>query len=554
MKGKRSHIIAVVLILGILFRFINLDGKLYWYDETLTSLRISGHTQTELVEQAFNGRVISVQELQEKYQYPNSEKGLNDAINAFAGNAEHSPLYYLMARFWVQTFGNSVVSIRSLSAFISWLAFPCIYWLSLELFASSLTGWVAVILIAVSPFHVLYAQQARQYSLWTVAILLSSAALLKASKAEPCNTRTQAEPGYESRDALHPVRWGKASKAAAEDTRTQAEPGYESRDALHPVHWVIYALTVAIGLYSHLFFGLVAIGHGIYIVAIEGFRFSKKAIAYLLASLTGLLIFSPWLLIIAANLSQIIQNTATTNSTVRNLPLRWLLNLSRLFFDLNHGLSFINPILYITAILSIWALYFVCRNTPKPTWLFIFTLIGVTGLALILPDLILGGRRSSVTRYAIPCFLGIQVAVAYLLTVKITKSQHVKRWSYVLVALIASGVISCVASSFFPIWWHNSHTNSKYNPQVARIVNQAEHPLLVTDEIPGRVLAFSHLLKPEVNLQLVVEGNIPKIPDKFGNAFLYRPSERLRQGIEQEQNFKIEPVYKDWLWKLRKKV
>ncbi len=502
MKGKRSHIIAVILILGILFRFINLDGKLYWYDETLTSLRISGHTQAELVESAFNGQVISVQELQQKYQYPNSEKGLNDALNAFAGNAEHSPLYYLMARFWVQTFGNSVVSIRSLSAFISLLAFPCIYWLSLELFGSYLTGWVAVILIAVSPFHVLYAQQARQYSLWMVAILLSSAALLQASKA------------------LHPVRWG------------------------------IYALTVAIGLYSHLFFALVAIGHGIYVVAIEGFRFSKKLIAYLLASLTGLLIFSPWLLIIAANLSKIVQTTATTKATVDKLPLRWLLNLSRLFFDLNHGLSFINPILYLSAILSIWALYCLCRSTPKQTWLFIITLIGVTGLALILPDLILGGRRSSVTRYAIPCFLGIQVAVAYLLAFKI----HLKRWTYVLVGLIASGVISCVASSFFPVWWHNSHTNSKYNPQVARIVNQAESPLLVTDEIPGRVLAFSHLLKPDVNLQLVVEPNIPKIPDNFGNAFLYRPSERLRQGIEQEQSFKIEPVYKDWLWKVRKRI
>ena len=548
MKGKRSHIIALVLIMGILFRFINLDRKLYWYDETLTSLRISGHTATELVEQVFNGRIISVKELQQKYQYPNSEKGLADAINAFAGNAEHSPLYYLMAREWVQIFGNSVISIRSLSAFISLLAFPCIYWLSLELFASSLTGWVAVILIAVSPFHVLYAQQARQYSLWTVAILLSSAALLKAIKAAARYTRSQAEPGNESGDALHPVRWEKASKAAALDTRTQAEPGNESGDALHPVQWGIYALTVAFGLYSHLFFGLVAIGHGIYLVAIEGFRLSKRVIAYLLASLTGLLIFLPWLAIIAANLSQIIQNTVTTNSTVRNLPLRWLLNLSRLFFDLNHGLSFINPILYLTAILSIWAVYFVCRNTPKQTWLFILTLIGVTGLALILPDLILGGRRSSITRYAIPCFLGIQLAVAYLLTVKITKSKYGKRWTYVLMALIASGVISCAVSSFYPIWWHNSHTNSKYNPLVARIVNQADFPLLVTDEIPGRVLAFSHLLKQDVNLQLVVEPNIPKITDN-GNVFLYRPSEKLRQGIEQ-QNFKIDPVYKDWLWKL----
>lgn len=506
--------IAILLALGILFRFINLDRKLYWYDETLTSLRISGHTQTELVEQVFNGRVISVKELQQQYQYPNLDKTLKDAINAFAGNAEHSPLYYLMARFWVQFFGNSVTAIRSLSAFISLLALPCIYWLCQELFESSITGWVAVLLISISPFHVLYAQQARQYSLWTVAILLASAALLRAMRLS---------------------RSGSNSVSS----------------------WAIYAVTVAVGLYSHLFFGLVAIGHGIYVGIIEGFRWNKRVFAYLLASLVGLVLFSPWLLAIAASFSQIVQNTASTNSTVKHLPLRWLLNLSRLFFDLNHGLSFINPILYLIAILAGYSIYFLCRQTPKQTWLFILTLIGVTGLALILPDLILGGRRSSITRYAIPCFLGIQVAVAYLLTAKITRKastiQQNRRWLYILMALVTSGVISCAVSSYFEIWWHNSHTNSKYNPPVARIVNQTERPLLVTDEIPGRVLSFSYLLKPDVNLQLVVTPNIPKIPEGFSDLFLYRPSEGLRLGIEKEQNFKIEKLYKDWLWKVGKK-
>jgi uncharacterized membrane protein len=509
--GLRSAI-AILLALGIVFRFINLDRKLYWYDETLTSLRISGHTQTELVEQVFNGRVISVKELQQQYQYPNSDKTLKDAINAFAGNAEHSPLYYLMARFWVQFFGNSVTAIRSLSAFISLLALPCIYWLCLELFESSITGWVAVLLISISPFHVLYAQQARQYSLWTVAILLASAALLRAMRL--------------SRSRIHSV-----------------------------ASWGIYAITVAVGLYSHLFFGLVAVGHGIYVGIIEGFRWSKRVFAYLLASLVGLVLFSPWLLAIAANFSQIVQNTASTNSTVKHLPLRWLLNLSRLFFDLNHGLSFINPILYLIAILVGYSIYFLCRQTPKQTWLFILTLIGVTGLVLILPDLILGGRRSSITRYAIPCFLGIQVAVAYVLATKITNintKQH-KRWLYSLIALISSGVISCAVSSYFDIWWHNSHTNSKYNPEVARIVNQTERPLLVTDEIPGRVLSFSYLLEPDVNLQLVVEPNIPQIPGEFSHVFLYRPSEGLQLGIEKEQNFRIEKVYKDWLWKVEKR-
>jgi uncharacterized membrane protein len=509
-KVTRSQtLIITLLLIAISFRFINLERKLYWHDEVLTSLRISGHNQTELVQEVFDGRIISVQELQQKYQYPNSEKSLSDAIKAFSGNAEHSPLYYLMARLWVQLFGNSVAIIRSLSAIISLLALPCIYWLCLELFESSSTGWLAIILIATSPFHVLYAQQARQYSLWTVAILLSSAALLKA------------------------MRLG---------------------DKIQ--HWAIYGVTVAIGLYSHLFFGLVAIGHAIYVVAMEKFRWSQKLFSYLLASLAGLLLFTPWLWLIVSNLSKIIETTASTNATVRNLPLRWLLNLSRLFFDLNQGLSFINPILYLTAVLSVYSLYFICRKTPKQTWLFILTLVGVTGIALIVPDLILGGRRSSITRYAIPCFLGIQIAVAYLLNRKITNNDtnntEKKRWVYVLGGLIFSGVLSCAVSSYYDIWWHNSHTNSKYNPQVAAIVNQAQKPLLVTDELPGRVLAFSHLLKSDVKLQLVIELNIPKIPPSFNNVFLYRPSEALRQGIEQEQNWKIEPVYKDWLWKIGK--
>jgi len=55
------------------------------------------------------------------------------------------------------------------------------------------------------------------------------------------------------------------------------------------------------------------------------------------------------------------------------------------------------------------------RKTPKQVWLFVLTLIGVTGLALVIPDLILGGMRSIQARYLMPCYLGIPLAVAYLL-------------------------------------------------------------------------------------------------------------------------------------------
>ncbi|HBL14553.1 MAG TPA: dolichyl-phosphate-mannose-protein mannosyltransferase, partial [Cyanobacteria bacterium UBA11162] len=176
--------IIIVLVLGLFFRFYNLDRKVYWYDETMTSMRISGYTQTEIVQEVFDADIISVEDLLKRYQYPNPTKDFNDTLNALAGNPEHSPLYYLIARFWLQRFSHSIVSIRFLSALISLLALPCMYWLCLELFQSSVVSIIAVTLIAISPFHVLYAQEAREYSLWTVSILFSCAAFLRAIRVK----------------------------------------------------------------------------------------------------------------------------------------------------------------------------------------------------------------------------------------------------------------------------------------------------------------------------------------------------------------------------------
>lgn len=174
-----------LLVVGIALRFVNLDRKIYWYDETLTSLRIFGHTRTEL-EETFRGQVVPVSDLLQ-FQHPQPDKGWNDTLDALKGNAEHPPLYYLLARLWASIFGSSIAAMRSFPAVTSLLAIPCIYWLSVELFAAPLTGWVAMAIAAVAPFQVLYAQEAREYALWIVIILFSCAAFLRALRL---NTRS----------------------------------------------------------------------------------------------------------------------------------------------------------------------------------------------------------------------------------------------------------------------------------------------------------------------------------------------------------------------------
>lgn len=502
--GWLRILVVVSIVLGVFFRFYNLEKKVYWFDETMTSLRVSGHTQKEMIQQVYDGEAIAVSDLLQRYQYPNSEKTLSDTFNALAGNPEHSPLYYLLARFWLQTFGNSIATIRSLSAVISLFAFPCAYWLCWELFGSSAVGWMLVALIAISPFHVLYAQEAREYSLWAVTILLSSAALLRAMRRQNFSS------------------------------------------------WGFYGVTVALGFYTHPFSGFVSLSYGIYVFVTERWRWSQRLTTYLLASGLGLLLFTPWLVIVVTHWTKFVGNTHSLNiNRAGFLPLFWGLNLSRIFIDVNQGISPFSPLHYLSFLLAGYALYYLWRKAPLESWVFVVTLIGVLGMALILPDLIIGGRRSSIPRYTVPCLIGIQIAVAYLIAIKNTSAKPNKpnrSWKYVAIVLGLCGIISCAVSSQVPLWWHKSFATSRYNPKVAEIVNQSDRPLIISDAIPGRILTLSHLLHPDVQLQLLVKPNIPQI-SPHPNLFLYRPSEELLQGLKQ-QNLQIKDIHKSWLWRV----
>jgi uncharacterized membrane protein len=517
--GGVRFLAITLLSIGVFFRFYNLDEKVYWHDESFTSMRISGYSKPELKERLFDGRIITVEDIQH-YQRPNPEKNLTDTINVLTQYSEHTPLYYLMARFWAQVFGSSVAVMRSLPALISLLAFPCMYWLCRELWGSSLTGWIAISLMAISPLHVLYAQEAREYSLWTVAVLLSGAALLRALRI---NTK---------------------------------------------VSWGIYAATLTIGLYSHLLFGLSAIGHGIYVLGIKKYRTTKTIIAYLLASLAAFITFIPWVIAILITITRIQRWTSAAPSRnilgeVVKLIKWWLRNLNNVFFDFHPSIESFDPIHYddiflipIVLILVGYSIYFLCRHTSRKVWLFILTWMVVTALPLVLLDLVLGGFRSTAVRYLIPTYLAIQIAVAYLLATKITaisiNNQQQRFWKLVTIGLVSGGVLSCVISSSAEVWWNKFV--DYYNPPVARIINQANYPLVVSDtNIPGSILSLSHLLSPDVRFQLVTQASMLEISEDFSQVFLFDASRALREKIERELEGQFEVAfqgYKFELWKL----
>lgn len=514
-QGKQLKTwLLILVVLGIFLRFLNLTHLVYWHDEVYTLLRITGHTRSQLIEQTFTGQEIEPKSLLALQQFqPNVTLG--QVIERMGiEDAQHPPLFYVTLRFWVQGLGNTIAVIRSWSALLGVLAFPCLYWLCRELFPSPLTMVVAFGLLAVSPMHVLFAQEAREFSLWTTTILLSSAALLSALRLK--------------------TRWS----------------------------WAVYGLTTAIALYTFLFSGLVMLGHGIYVLLRENLRFTRTVFAYLIASLAGVIAFLPWIYFIVRFYPIIRASTGWTGDPVPE----WIavqagmLNFSRVLvdFDLRLETGWAYLLVVPTLLLEIYAIYFVCRRAPYSVSAFILTLMGGTFLSLMLPDLIVGGQRAIVSRYLFPCYLGVLLAVAYFISAQLAASQtRQRRLGQGLFALVLCvGLASCGAISQANTWWNK--VSSYYHPTIAQILNQKPQPLLVTDAYainPGNAVALSYLVQPQVRFLLLpavgFNPQIPNITSNPSNIFLLNMPEAYRNQFAAQYGRKPQLVVGE-LWELVK--
>jgi mannosyltransferase len=80
-------------------------------------------------------------------------------------------LYYLLLRGWIG-FSDAAWWVRLLSALMGVAAVPVVYWIGKALF-SPRVGLLAALLLAINPFAIRYAQEARSYSLLVLLISVS---------------------------------------------------------------------------------------------------------------------------------------------------------------------------------------------------------------------------------------------------------------------------------------------------------------------------------------------------------------------------------------------
>jgi uncharacterized membrane protein len=510
--------VVILLVLGIFFRFYNLDQKVYWIDETNTSLRSLGYTKPEFIATVFTGEVVTANTLQQ-YQQPSPDRGWDDTMNALRGTPEHTPLYFMLSRLWTDLVGHSVAKMRLLTAIFSALALPCLFWLCRELFAAPVVAWIAVALVAISPLHILYAQEARPYSLISLLFLLSSAILLRSLRIER-QTNQQAD---------------------------QQTDQFVDRQTNQRLSWLLYGVTILAGVYTHLLFSLVVIAQGVYVLlseqVIEKRKLSRSAVYYLIAAGTTFLLLTPWLVLLFNNLEQVRESTVSLGraNSLSNILDTWFLHASRIFVDRELG-----PLNGVFVLLSFYSLFFAWRKAPKRAWLFLIAVVAVTFLPLAIPDVLLGGRRSLRIRYLFPAILSIQMAVAFLFAMQAVwvRKWWQRSWQLALGVIVAISISANIASSQATVWWSKSVPRSSYYIPVSEIVNQTENPLILSDGPVTDTLAFTRYLKPEVRFQLARTPRRLTVAEGYDPVFLLNPSRRLRNRITN-QGYELTPVYED---------
>lgn len=492
-----SVIILVIVFLGIFFRFANLDGKIYWHDEVYTNFRSSGYTGVEINQSLFQNQWLTPQDLQ-KYQEIKPNSTLSDTLNSLATeDPQHPPLYFILARFWLQLFGNSLTTNRLLPALLSLLSFVFMYLLAKELFGSGTIALLATALYAVSPIHILFDQTARQYGLLTTEVIASSFFLLKAIQ--------------------------------------------------FPKYWLAYIASTILGLYSHPFMVLTTIGHGLYLfgLGLKKLQLWSHLFRYLGSIALSFVLYIPWIAVMIANSERGLSATNWTamKSNFLNLVKGWILNFGAILLDFDFGSNNLdNPWTYLVKLPAIglifWGIYLVCSRTPVVISWFILTAIFVPFLLLAIPDVLFGGIRSVVPRYLLNSFPGVQLAVAFALHQMLLKQQTFDNIIFSLVFTLS--IFSSSLNSLSNTSW--TKDISYYNGQVIKIINASSSPIIITDMADSfskmpHLLSLSYNLDPKVRLFLLKSPPNPELVQQAvqnakGDIFTFEPSRQLKQTLE----------------------
>ncbi|MBE9064034.1 glycosyltransferase family 39 protein [cf. Phormidesmis sp. LEGE 11477] len=535
-----NGIVVIAIALGVLVRVTNLAQPVYWVDEVATSMRVSGYTQAEVVAQVANELPLSVSDLQRFQTIRSAAEGtpidrpLANLMRVLAQSPEHAPLYFVLARFWAEIFGMSATAMRSLPVVFGLLGLPAMYGLCQALFSDQSTQgrWeqvgigqrhsplsvktaasaktaaqVAVVLLAVSPFFVAYAQEARPYSLWILLLLLTTQFLWRSLQT---NQR----------------QW-----------------------------WIGYGLCLVLALYTSLLTVLVVLGQGLAVLLWH----RRRVVAYGMVSAIALSALLPWVWVVFTQWQTLQSNTRWMEifTPIWATLGTWFYSLAVLFFDVPVAEQ---PLIFglqvITAAMTIgligYASWFFIRQTRPQLWgVVLATAFSIPG-ALLLIDLVRSGQAAATPRYLMPTHLAVLIALAYLLGDRLFPRYHssTRKWRLVTVLLLSVSLISCLIPQPSPYLKSRNLSNAA----LTAILNEARSPnLITTPHYIQDLISFSYDLAPDITFYVLAAEtaspnrlleNILNDPSQnSGPTFLLAPSAATHTDIKANQLISLTQVY-----------
>jgi uncharacterized membrane protein len=167
---------------------------------------------------------------------------------------------------------------------------------------------------------------------------------------------------------------------------------------------------------------------------------------------------------------------------------------------------------------------------------------------LVIPDLVMGSFRTVVTRYLIPCYPSIQIAVAYYLSQQMI--NHYKLGKLIILFVITNGILFNTLITFADTSW--AKVPSYYNAETAKHINQIASAIVISDRGDnstnlGEIISLSYLVNKDTQFLLTSDppnqeklSNILKT--STSNFLVFQPSQKLRLSLEK-LNYRLDYLF-----------
>ncbi|HEX6833332.1 MAG TPA: glycosyltransferase family 39 protein [Rudaea sp.] len=502
----RILLIATTLA-GVWLRFDGLARMPVWYDEVATLLHLSGNTQAQLG-RLYDGRSLRVGELLDEYQGARSAStapsqrplpSVVDVVQAAAADEPQSgALYFAVAS--VAAGEGDAARVRLLSALASAASLLLLGLLAWRLFGVQ-AAWVVIAIGAISPLDLRFAQEARPYALCGAFLIASALAADRARRVR--------------------------------DVRA----------------WIVYALCLSAALWSHPV-ALLAVP-ALFVLAsarADERKFSHRGHAMTAAwpaTMAAVVAWLPWAFVCWSAYPKIQELTAWSNEPIGfvNLMRGWVGEIMSLFFrprgeggilprDFPEPESSIVSILLagIAIAISAAALVAVARHPERPSRRFTLILTFFPWLVFVAMDLAFDGRRSTVARYLLPAWTGLQLAVACW---TMRPGPRRRGRQMLLMLLLILGLATAWNTRTARGWWDTDVPRLLRLHETAVAIDAIPDAVVVTDMAPLDLLEFARHLRAGTSLRLGATAPASLTSEEWPRAVFVSPSPMLVDAMQK---------------------